>query len=79
MQEDQDHWWMLLRCGACGHRYDAIVCDETAHEFDTKLDRDLARIAIGAERLHRQWRKAEVDAFAAALDRDLIGADDFAH
>jgi len=76
--EGQDNWWMLLRCGACDHRFDMVVCDDAAQDFDTKLDRDLFRIARAAESLHRQWRNAEIESFALAMEHDLITADDFA-
>jgi hypothetical protein len=70
---------MLLHCGACGHRYDAVVCDEAASEFDAKLDRDQFWIVRTADRLHNEWRRAEIDAFAAAMEHELITADDFAY
>jgi hypothetical protein len=78
-EEGLDHWWMLLHCGACGHRYDAVVPDEIAREFDASSDRDQHSIALAADRLHSEWRSAEVEAFAAAMERDLITADDFAY
>jgi hypothetical protein len=76
--QGSDHWWMLLRCGNCGHLHHAVVSEAAAQDFDAKLDRDMRQIAVNIRRLHRQWRKAEIDAFAAALDHDLIAADDFA-
>ena len=77
-EEDQHHWWMLLHCGGCGRWWDAVVADEPAREFDAKLDRDQFLIGRAADHFNRQWRTAEADAFAAALDHDAITADDFA-
>jgi hypothetical protein len=78
-EEDEDHWWMLLRCGACGHRCDAVVRDEVAKEFDAKLRRDEFLIARVADNLNQEWRKAEIDAFAAAMEHGAITADDFGY
>jgi hypothetical protein len=75
--EGEGHWWMLLRCGACDHRRDAVVAHEVAKEFEAKLDRDEFLIKRVAERLHEEWRRAEVVAFAAAMEHGVITADDF--
>jgi hypothetical protein len=77
-EQDEEHWWMLLRCGDCHDRYDAVALDEAANEFDAKLDRDQFLIERAADRLHSEWRSAEADAFAMAMEHDAITADDFA-
>lgn len=76
-EEGEDHWWMVLRCGGCGHWWDAVVPNETAQEFDAKLHRDQFFMGRAANQLNAEWRNAEADAFAAALEHDLITADDF--
>ena len=75
---DEGHIWVLLRCGECGTWRDAEFTDEVLDRFDRKLDEATVQIAMAADRLHADWRSTEADAFAAALDRDLIDAGDFA-
>jgi hypothetical protein len=77
-EQDESHWWMLLHCGACDNRYDAVLTDDAATAFDEKLGQDELLIARAADVLHNEWRSAEVSAFAAAIQHDLITADDFA-
>jgi hypothetical protein len=69
---------MLLRCGHCHDQYDTVASDEAANELDTKLDDDQLQIERAADRLHMEWRNAEADVFAMAMEHDAITADDFA-
>jgi hypothetical protein len=69
---------MLLRCGTCDHRYETVLTDEAATAFDEKLGQDELLITRAADVLHNEWRSAEVSAFAAAIQHDVIVADDFA-
>ena len=75
--KDDDHWWMLLRCGACHVCREAIVSNLDAAEFDRDLDLAQARILREAERLGRELLAEEAERFATALELDLIGAEDF--
>jgi hypothetical protein len=74
----ETHMWVRLRCGQCGGWREDEFTDEVLDRFDRQLDDDAAVIARAADRLHAEWRATEADAFAAALDRDLIDAGDFA-
>jgi hypothetical protein len=76
-EADNRHWWISLRCGACGERREEVVTDEAAQEFDHRLDRALDQIEREADRLARELMSAEADTLAAALDRDLIDVEDF--
>jgi hypothetical protein len=69
---------VLLRCGECGLWRDAEFTDEALERFDRRLDDATIQIARAADKLHADWRSTEVEAFAEALDRDLIDAGDFA-
>ena len=71
------HMWVRLRCGECGEWREAEFTDAVLEVYDQRLDEASASIARAAEKLHRDWRAREADAFAAALDRDLIDAGDF--
>jgi hypothetical protein len=75
---DADHWWMLLRCGACGQRREATVPDAEAELYDRELDRAELDMRRDAERLSRERLADQAESFATALELDLIGAEDFA-
>lgn len=71
------HVWVRLRCGGCETWREETLSDDVLERFDRTLDEMSGQIADAADRLHRDWRSTEADAFAAALDRDLIDAGDF--
>jgi hypothetical protein len=73
-----DAWWIAVRCGSCGARREVTLDDDDARAFDRALDRGMHRIARTAEVMERRRMRAAADALSAALERDLIGADDFA-
>src|SRR4051794_12270264 len=75
---DDVHVWVLLRCGECGAWRQGEFSDAVLDRFDRRLDEAAVQIARAADRLHADWRATEADAFAAALDRNLIDARDFA-
>jgi len=77
-EADKTHLWVRLRCGECDTWRDGTFSDEVLDGFDRKLDAACGQIAEEADRLHAEWRSKEADAFAAALERDLIDAADFA-
>lgn len=76
--EDAHRWWMLLRCGACDVRREAIVSNLDAARFDRDLDLAEAHMRREADLLSREQLAEEVDRFATALELDLIDAEDFA-
>jgi hypothetical protein len=75
---DDDRWHMLLRCGACGTFRDVVATDAVAHAYERDVDRGATEIRATLTRLDRARMSAQADAFAAALQRDLIDAGDFA-
>ncbi len=72
------HWSMLLRCGECQSWVQATVGNEQAAALDLELDRQQAEIADAAAALAAERMAADVEAFTAALELDLVDADDFA-
>jgi len=72
------HWWILLRCGACGARGEGLVGDAAAQRFDRELDEAQDEMVRAADRLGLEILSAQADSLTVALERDLIGADDFA-
>jgi hypothetical protein len=71
------HWLMAMRCGQCGTWLEMIVPNDVAAAMDVELDRQQTAIAAAADALERERMAAEAEAFIAALERDLIDADDF--
>jgi hypothetical protein len=76
--EDEESWRMLLRCGACHVRREAIVSNLDAAQFDRELDIAEASIRREADLLSREHLAEEAERFATALELDLIDAEDFA-
>ena len=74
---DAESWWMLLRCGQCGDRWEETVSDEAAEQFDRELESAEYGMRRLAERLDREALEQQADALATAFELDLIGADDF--
>ena len=77
-ESGEEHWWMLLRCGACRTTREVVVANEVAERYGRDLDDALEVIARAARALDAERLAREADAFAEALERDLIDADDFA-
>jgi hypothetical protein len=75
---DDRHWWMLLRCGACGTMREETVPDPVAEVFDRELDHAERGIRRTADRMSHDRLAEQVESFAIALKLDLIGVDDFA-
>jgi hypothetical protein len=76
--EDGPGWLVGLRCGACGHERAQVLTKSEAKRFNTSLDRGFAEISKAADKLERERMRSWVETFARALQRDLIGVDDFA-
>jgi hypothetical protein len=76
--EDDEHWWIALRCGECGYRMEVVVGDAIAKRFDRELDNRMTPLQRTLRRLEQEHMRAEADALIAALQRDLINPSDFA-
>jgi hypothetical protein len=75
---DDESWWMLLRCGACGASREETVSDLDAEIYDRELDQAERRMRGAADRLSQERLAEQADSFVTALELDLIGAEDFA-
>ena len=71
-------WRIALRCGNCGARRHVTLDDDEAGEYGSTLDRGVDQIARTVAVLERRRLEAEIESLTIALERDLIGADDFA-
>lgn len=76
-ESGEEHWWMLLRCGTCRVESEVTVTNDVAERYSHDLDDALEVIARAARELDAERLAREADAFAEALERDLIDADDF--
>ena len=56
---------------------EATVPDAEAERYDRELDLAEHRIRRAADRLSTELLEHQADAFATALELDLIGAEDF--
>jgi hypothetical protein len=72
------HWRLWRRCPECEWRCDGIHGEPEIDAFDETLDDGAAALAGVLEELERESMRLIVEAFATALDADLITADDFA-
>ena len=77
-ESDDEHWWMLLRCGECHGEREVTVCNEVAKRFGADLDAAQQEIDRAVRQLDEERMAGEVEVFAQALQRDLIDAGDFA-
>ena len=72
-----EHWWMLLRCGACGAAREVVVANAVAERYGRELDAVEDALERTVRELDCERMAREAEAFAQALERDLIDADDF--
>ena len=75
---EEEGWHMLLRCGQCETYRVVVVGDETAHAFERDLERGAAKIRANLAEMDGARMAVQVASFIVALERDLIGAEDFA-
>ena len=73
-----DHWWLLMHCGECLAWVQATVGNEQAAALDVELNRQHAEIARPLQALEMERMAMDVEAFAGALEHDLVDAEDFA-
>jgi hypothetical protein len=75
---DRAHWRIWRRCPECEWCCEAVHDESEIDAFDEALDLGANELAEELKALEHANMTAMVEAFAAALDADLIGADDFA-
>jgi hypothetical protein len=76
-EADDEHWWMLLRCGECAAEREVTIGDDVAKRYGEDLDAAQHEIDRLVQRLDGERMAAQTRIFVEALERDLIGADDF--
>lgn len=74
---DGDSWWLLLRCGDCGTWHETSARDDAVAALHRAIARGRRSVAAGARLLDLERMGTQAEAFAQALELDLIDADDF--
>ena len=74
---DHGRWDLRLRCGQCGTYRDVVVSDDVAKRYESDLQRGMVEIAAALERHDQERMTAEAEVFIAALEHDIIDAEDF--
>jgi len=76
-EHDATAWWIRLRCGECGSGREVVVSDATASRYDQRLQQGMDEIARALHRQELEQMATDAEAFATALDLDLLDAEDF--
>ena len=74
----EHHWWLRIRCPECDAWVQATIANSLAAALDVVLNRQQAQIAAALAELEAEAMAANADLLAAALELDLVNADDFA-
>jgi hypothetical protein len=74
---DEATRWIRLRCGAYGTVREVEATNAEATSLEADVERGLAQIAAAVARFGRVGMMAASRAFSDALERDLVGPDDF--
>ena len=75
---DRTSWRLWRRCPECDWRDDSIHDEAAIDAYDELLDRGAHELAAELLELQHANMAELTTTFVAALDADLIGADDFA-
>lgn len=74
---ERGQWRLWRRCPECDWHCDAIHAEAAIDAFDEELDLGTRALADVLKTLEHENMQFVVDTFSAALEADLITADDF--
>jgi hypothetical protein len=74
---DRGHWRLWRRCPECEWHSDKVHAEAEIDAFDEELDLGTRALSGVLKTLEHENMEFVVETFAAALDADLITADDF--
>ncbi len=74
---DRGHWRLWRRCPECEWHSDKVYGEVEIDAFDEELDLGTRALSDVLKTLEHENMQYVADTFAAALDADLISADDF--
>lgn len=75
--EGRGNWRIWLRCPECEHTEDTVASEPEIDVFDEKLDLGTKALSDALKNLEHENMEFVADRFEAAMERDLITADDF--
>jgi hypothetical protein len=75
--EHDGSWLIWLRCAECWLEREVVLSDDVAGRFGEDVERGIEVIADALAELDAERMTRQADAFAAALQLDLIDAADF--
>ena len=70
-------WRVVLRCGQCEKWHEMTMSATAADRLAATVDTGIAAIERDLQAIDRERMAVQVEAFAEALARDLIDAQDF--
>jgi hypothetical protein len=76
--EDRSHWRLWRRCPECEWHSDEVHGEDEIDAFDEELDLGTQTLTKVLKSLEHENMEFVAETFAAALEADLISADDFA-
>jgi hypothetical protein len=71
------HWRLWRRCPECEWYGDSVHGEREIDAYDEELDNGTESLASVLQELERESMQRVVEAFATALQTDLISAEDF--
>src|SRR3954451_22858350 len=74
---DRGHWRLWRRCPECERRDDEVHAEAAIDAFDEEVGVGSPALSDVLKTLEHEIMAFVVDTFSAALDADLISADDF--
>jgi hypothetical protein len=74
---DRGHWRLWRRCPECDWHCDEVHGESAIDAFDEELDLGTRALSEVLKELERENMRFFADTLSAALDADLITADDF--
>lgn len=74
---DRTSWRVWRRCPECDWRTEGVFGEAAIEAYDEQLDRGAHELAAELQELQRSNMEEMAATFVAALEADLIGADDF--
>jgi hypothetical protein len=74
---DRGHWRLWRRCPECEWQSDAVHTEPEIDAFDEELDHGTRALSEVLKAFERENMEHFGETFVAALQADLIGADDF--
>lgn len=75
---DRHNWRVWRRCPECEWRADGVFGETEIEAYDEELDRGAQQLTAELRERQRDNMTEMTTTFVAALEADLIGADDFA-